>query len=116
LKASICARSSRRLRESIGVADFSPLFRDQELTDDDPVAFSRRPGVLDEAPVETDSGSSRHRDLRGLDVVKEGVVISLGSGEMWHTDRRIFRPAEAARSCLEVPPSGGDTSSVDVCA
>src|SRR6185436_14271225 len=61
------------------------LFRDQELTDDDLVAFSRRFGTLDEAPVQ-ETGQrfvEGHPEIYVVsNVVKEGVAIgSLGAGE-----------------------------------
>src|SRR5438034_649227 len=67
------------------------LFRDQELTDEDLVAFSRRFGSLDEAPVQ-ETGQrfvEGHPEIYVVsNVVHKGVAIgSLGSGEaVWHTD------------------------------
>ena len=92
------------------------LFRDQELTDDDLVAFSRRFGTLDEAPVQ-ETGQrfvEGHPEIYVVsNVVKEGVAIgSLGSGEAaWHTDMSYLPdpPKASALYALEVPPSGGDT-------
>src|SRR5436309_9652583 len=66
------------------------LFRDQELTDEDLVACSRRFGRLDEVPVQ-EAGQrfvEGHREIYVVsNVVQGGVVIgSLGSGEaVWHT-------------------------------
>ena len=93
------------------------LFRDQALTDDDLVAFSRRFGELDEAPIQ----ETGRRFVEGYpeiyvvsNVVREGVAIgSLGSGEaVWHTDMSYLPhpPKASVLYALEVPSSGGDTS------
>src|SRR5437773_4923534 len=63
------------------------LFRDQQLADDDLLAFSRRFGDLDEAPVQ-ESGRrvvEGHPEIYVVsNVVQDGVAIgSLGSGEAW---------------------------------
>src|SRR5262249_46455455 len=66
------------------------LFRDQHLSDDDLIAFSRRFGELDPAPVQ-ETGRRFVPDHPELyivsNVVENGVAIgSLGSGEaVWHT-------------------------------
>jgi taurine dioxygenase len=93
------------------------LFRDQELTDEDLVAFSRRFGDLDEAPVQ-ETGRRfvpGHPEIYVVsNVVQDGVPIgSLGSGEaVWHTDMSYLPdpPKASALYALEVPPRGGDTS------
>jgi taurine dioxygenase len=93
------------------------LFRDQALTDDDLVAFSRRFGDLDEAPVQ-ETGQrfvAGHPEIYVVsNVVQDGVPIgSLGSGEaVWHTDMSYLRdpPKASALYALEVPSRGGDTS------
>jgi taurine dioxygenase len=93
------------------------LFRDQELTDDDLVAFSRRFGDLDEAPIQ-ETGQrfvAGHPEIYVVsNVVQDGVPIgSLGSGEaVWHTDMSYLPdpPKASALYALEVPEHGGDTS------
>src|SRR6476620_7207810 len=93
------------------------LFRDQALTDQDLVTFSRRFGELDEAPVQ-ETGQrfvEGHPEIYVVsNVVQDGVAIgSLGAGEaVWHTDMSYLpRPPKAsALYALEVPASGGDTS------
>jgi len=93
------------------------LFRDQSLSDDDLVAFSRRFGELDEAPVQ-ETGQrfvEGHPEIYVVsNVLQNGVAIgSLGAGEaVWHTDMSYLpRPPKASvLYALEVPPSGGDTS------
>ena len=93
------------------------LFRDQTLADEDLVAFSRRFGDLDEAPVQ----ETGRRYVDGYpeiyvvsNVVQDGVAIgSLGAGEaVWHTDMSYLPnpPKASVLYALEVPPSGGDTS------
>ena len=93
------------------------LFPDQSLTDEDLLAFSRRFGDLDEAPVQ----ESGRRFVDGYpeiyvvsNVVEHGVPIgSLGAGEaVWHTDMSYLPhpPKASALYALEVPAQGGDTS------
>src|SRR5712691_5668229 len=93
------------------------LFRDQRLTDDDLVAFSRRFGDLDEAPVQETGRRfvEGHPEIYVVsNVVQDLVAIgSLGSGEaVWHTDMSYLPdpPKASALYALEVPPRGGDTS------
>jgi len=92
------------------------LFRGQRLTDADLIAFSRRFGPLDRAPIQ----ESGRRFVEGLpeiyivsNVVENGVAIgSLGSGEaVWHTDMSYLeRPPKASvLYALEVPDRGGET-------
>jgi taurine dioxygenase len=93
------------------------LFRDQHLTDADLIAFSRRFGDLDEAPVQ-ETGQrfvDGHPEIYVVsNVVRDGVAIgSLGSGEaVWHTDMSYLPdpPKASVLYALEVPPHGGDTS------
>ncbi len=93
------------------------LFRDQALTDDDLVNFSRRFGELDEAPVQ-ETGQrfvEGHPEIYVVsNVVQDGVAIgSLGAGEaVWHTDMSYLPnpPKASVLYALEVPASGGDTS------
>ena len=92
------------------------LFRQQALADADLVAFSRRFGDLDEAPVQ----ETGRRFVDGYpeiyivsNVMKDGVPIgSLGSGEaVWHTDMSYLPqpPKASALYAIEVPAEGGDT-------
>ncbi|CAF1354039.1 unnamed protein product [Didymodactylos carnosus] len=71
------------------------LFRDQQLSDDDLIAFSRRFGELDWAPVQENGRRfvDGHPELYIVsNVVENGVAIgSLGAGEaVWHTDMGRF--------------------------
>jgi taurine dioxygenase len=119
---------------SIGDVDFAAihrawidhqvlLFRGQNLTDVDLIAFSRRFGDLDHAPVQENG----QRIADGMpeiyvvsNVIENGVAIgSLGAGEaVWHTDMS-YLPAPPKASmlfALEIPPAGGDTSFCDMYA
>jgi taurine dioxygenase len=92
------------------------LFRAQHLTDDDLIAFSRRFGDLDYAPIQ----ETGRRFVEGYpeiyvvsNVVVNGEPIgSLGAGEAtWHTDMSYLEspPKASMLYALEVPPSGGNT-------
>jgi len=92
------------------------LFRGQELTDEDLVAFSKRFGDLDWAPVQ-ESGRrfvEGHPEIYVVsNVMEKGVPIgSLGAGEAtWHTDMSYLQdpPKASILFALEVPPAGGNT-------
>jgi taurine dioxygenase len=113
--------------KTIGDADFAAihrawldhlvlLFRGQQLTDDDLIAFSRRFGDLDFAPIQ----ETGRRFVDGYpeiyvvsNVIENGVPIgSLGAGEaVWHTDMSYLEdpPKASMLYALEIPPGGGDT-------
>jgi taurine dioxygenase len=93
------------------------LVRDQTLDDQDLIAFSRRFGDLDWAPVQ----ETGRRFVEGLpeiyivsNVTVNGQPIgSLGAGEaVWHTDMSYLDvpPMASMLFALEVPPKGGNTS------
>jgi taurine dioxygenase len=93
------------------------LIRGQALEDQDLIAFSRRFGDLDWAPVQENG----RRFVEGLpeiyivsNVTVNGEAIgSLGAGEaVWHTDMSYLEvpPIASALYALEVPPAGGNTS------
>src|SRR5271166_2119363 len=93
------------------------LFRDQTLSDRELIAFSRRLGDLDWAPVQ----ETGRRFVEGLpeiyivsNVRVNGEPIgSLGAGEaVWHTDMSYLDvpPMASMLFALEIPPSGGNTS------
>ena len=93
------------------------LFRDQALNDRQLIAFSRRLGDLDWAPVQ----ETGRRFVEGLpeiyiisNVKMNGEPIgSLGEGEaVWHTDMSYLDmpPKASLLYALEVPPTGGNTS------
>jgi taurine dioxygenase len=92
------------------------LARNQQLSDGDLIAFSRRFGDLDLAPVQENGRRSvdGHPEIYIVsNVVENGVAIgSLGSGEaVWHTDMSYLAdpPKASALYALEVPATGGDT-------
>src|SRR5258707_11153016 len=93
------------------------LVRDQRLSDQDLIAFSRRLGDLDWAPIQ----ETGRRFVEGLpeiyivsNVKVNGEPIgSLGDGEaVWHTDMSYLEvpPKASMLYALEVPPAGGNTS------
>lgn len=99
------------------------LFRDQKLSDDDLIDFSRRLGDLDFAPVQ--ENGRRSVDGRPELYVVSNVLVngeaigSLGAGEaVWHTDMSylVAPPKASLLYALEVPESGGDTSFCDMYA
>jgi taurine dioxygenase len=92
------------------------LFRGQHLTDDDLIAFSRRFGELDWAPVQETGRRfvEGHPEIYVVsNVVENGVPIgSLGAGEaVWHTDMSYLKdpPKASMLYALEVPQAGGNT-------
>jgi taurine dioxygenase len=92
------------------------LFRGQHLTDDDLIAFSRKFGDLDWAPIQ-ESGRrfvEGHPEIYVVsNVMENGAPIgSLGAGEAtWHTDMSYLQdpPKASILYALEVPPAGGNT-------
>jgi taurine dioxygenase len=93
------------------------LIRDQALNDRELIAFSRRFGDLDWAPIQ----ETGRRFVEGMpeiyivsNVIVNGEPIgSLGDGEAaWHTDMSYLEmpPKASMLYALEVPPRGGNTS------
>jgi len=93
------------------------LIRSQSLSDQDLIAFSRRFGDLDWAPIQENG----RRFVEGLpeiyivsNVKVNGEAIgSLGDGEaVWHTDMSYLDvpPKASMLYSLEIPPTGGNTS------
>ena len=93
------------------------LFRNQTLSNQELIAFSRRLGDLDWAPIQ----ETGRRFVEGLpeiyvvsNVKLNGVPIgSLGDGEaVWHTDMSYLDvpPKASMLYSLEIPPRGGNTS------
>ena len=93
------------------------LFRDQHITDDDLLAFSRRFGDLDPPPIQEHGRQSPegYPDIYVVSNVlddKGAPIGALGAGEaVWHTDMSYLAlpPDASMLYSLEVPPSGGDT-------
>lgn len=99
------------------------LFRGQQLAPSDLIAFSRRFGELDLAPIQ----ESGRRFVEGMpelyvvsNVLKDGQPIgSLGSGEAsWHTDMSYLEqpPMASMLYAIEIPPSGGNTEFINMYA
>ena len=93
------------------------LFRGQRLTAADLIAFSRRLGDLDLAPIQETGRRfvEGHPELYVVsNVVENGAPIgSLGAGEaVWHTDMsyQAIPPKASILYAVEVPPCGGNTS------
>ena len=92
------------------------LFRGQQLTDADLIAFSRRFGNLDWAPNQETGRRfvEGHPEIYVVsNVIVNGEPIgSLGAGEAtWHTDMSYLEdpPKASMLYALEVPPQGGNT-------
>jgi len=90
--------------------------RGQTLTDGEFLAFSRRFGELEWAPVQETGRRfvEGHPEIYVVsNVLRDGVPIgSLGAGEAtWHTDMSYLElpPKASALYALEVPPAGGHT-------
>lgn len=95
------------------------LFRGQDLTDDDLVAFAGRFGPLDMAPAsEYDAAGTQEKSRPEIwiisNVVEAGKPIgALGADEAeWHTDMSYVDepPMASVLYSLEIPPAGGNTS------
>jgi taurine dioxygenase len=93
------------------------LFRGQTLSDQELIAFSRRLGDLDWAPIQ-DTGRNIVQGLPEIWIVSNVKVNgepigSLGDSEaVWHTDMSYLDvpPKASMLYALEVPPTGGNTS------
>src|SRR6202030_2641690 len=93
------------------------LVRGQTLGDQDLIAFSRRLGDLDWAPIQ-ETGRRFVEGLPEIYIVSNVKVGgeplgSLGDGEaVWHTDMSYLDmpPKASMLYSLEVPPTGGNTS------
>ena len=92
------------------------LFRGQTLDDDDMIAFSRRFGELDFAPIQENGRRfvEGHPEIYVVsNVIENGVAIgSLGAGEaVWHTDMSYLDdpPKASMLYAIEIPPAGGNT-------
>jgi len=93
------------------------VFREQRLTDEALLAFSRNFGTLD-APPNQGAGRKSPRGFPEVYVVSNVVdehgepIGALGDGEAaWHTDMSYApQPPDASMLyALEIPPRGGDT-------
>jgi len=97
------------------------LIRGQQLADEDLIAFSRRFGDLDWAPIQETGRRfvDGHPEIYVVsNVLENGVPIgSLGAGEaVWHTDMSYLEdpPNASVLYAIEVPPTGGNTYFCDM--
>jgi taurine dioxygenase len=98
------------------------LFRNQSLDDGALIAFSRRFGELDWAPIQETGRRfvDGHPEIYVVSNVlgPDGTPIgSLGAGEAaWHTDMSYLPdpPKASMLYALEIPPHGGATSFCDM--
>jgi len=104
------------IRDSAWLDHLVLLFHGQHLDDDELLAFSRRFGELDVAPVQENG----QRFVEGYpelyvvsNVIENGIAIgSLGNAELvWHTDMsyQADPPKASMLYALEIPPAGGNT-------
>lgn len=99
------------------------VIRDQRLSDEDLLAFSRTFGRLD-PPGPNPYGEAFLPDYPDINVISNVVVGgrpigNLGDGEaVWHADMTYVEapPKAAVLYALEVPPDGGDTYFADMFA
>jgi taurine dioxygenase len=97
------------------------VFRRQALSEDELANFSARFGPL-ERTVRTDWASSARPEVSLISNLKDAQarpIGGLGDGEIqWHSDQSyMMQPATGAMLyALELPPEGGTTSWVDLCA
>jgi taurine dioxygenase len=97
------------------------VFRRQALSEDELADFSARFGPL-ERTVRTDWASPARPEVGLISNLKDAQarpIGGLGDGELqWHSDQSyMLNPATGAMLyALELPPEGGATSWVDLCA
>ena len=97
------------------------VFRRQALSEDELADFSARFGAL-ERTVRTDWASPVRAEVGLISNLKDAQgkpIGGLGDGEIqWHSDQSyMLNPATGAMLyALELPPEGGATSWVDLCA
>ena len=95
------------------------LFRGGTIDDRQLVAFSRRFGELDGAPIgAVPDGKVSAKDFNEITVISNVVESGRPIGDLgnlesdWHTDMSSYEepPTASILYALETPPSGGDTS------
>jgi alpha-ketoglutarate-dependent 2,4-dichlorophenoxyacetate dioxygenase len=96
------------------------VFRDQDVTDDGQIAFSRRFGPLEVTPAATQGAGSHLVILSTID--QDGNVVPADhrlalrnkANQLWHADS-TFKPVPALASVLSgriMPATGGETEYV----
>ena len=94
------------------------VFRDQSLTKDEQVAFTKQFGTLERHALRN-RGTSGHplvHIVSNLD--NDGKPMGRVRSDMWHTDKS-FRPEPSMATILHaqiLPPNGGDTVFVNMYA
>ena len=97
------------------------LFRDQDLTDEDQLAFSSRFGPPEPTKVNAIGSGTFYVHLRNIDPETGKIVptshrlwLTNKANQFWHTDSS-FKAVPALTSILSgriIPPSGGETEFV----
>jgi alpha-ketoglutarate-dependent 2,4-dichlorophenoxyacetate dioxygenase len=97
------------------------LFRGQELTDEDQLAYSARFGPLEPTKVNALGSGTYYVHLRNIDPETGKIVptshrlwLTNKANQFWHTDSS-FKAVPALTSILSgriIPPSGGETEFV----
>ena len=101
-------------------ANLVMIIREQPMTQDQHMAFTRNFGELEHARLYTtvSKDTSPNQDKPPFISVVSNITVdgkpigSLGSGEaMWHTDSSLVEkpPAGGFLHAIEIPPSGGST-------
>jgi taurine dioxygenase len=118
IAAGLTDEKVRAVREAWH-ANLVLVFRDQRMSDDALVAFSRNFGTLERSPIaeKVRGGYAHVPQLPEIavvsNVVEDGVAIgALGDGELsWHNDMTYLeQPPPASVLCaVELPAQGGDT-------
>jgi len=93
------------------------LLRNQTINDDELIAFSKRFGELDWAPIQETGrrfvdGKPELYIVSNVKDEKGNAIGSLGYGEaVWHTDMSYLNepPMGSMLYALEIPKSGGNT-------
>ena len=94
------------------------VFRDQSLTKDEQVAFTKQFGTLERHALRN-RGTSGHPLVHiGSKLGYDGKPMGRVRADMWHTDKS-FRPEPSMATILHaqiLPPNGGDTVFVNMYA
>lgn len=94
------------------------VFRGQDITDDQQIAFSERFGALETMLTGSMGAGTRIADLSNVDRKTDAIIppndkrmVRNSANMLWHTDSSFKRvPARASLlSGREVPPVGGET-------
>jgi len=102
-----------RIREAVTTRGIV-LFRNQDITPEQHIAFSKRFGPLDDFPLLERGLHPEYRDIWVVTNVPRGdgsASPTKNTGRIWHTDQSYMKaPAFGSLlHCKEIPPVGGDT-------